>query len=236
MNTIYTHRTKLADIVAANSDMLSILQRLDISLGFGEATVAEICNRYNMSAELFLIICNIYSFNDYKPNINNLELKDLRQITHYLRASHKYYRENCFPNIHEKIHRLVKDLDNVSKHLIDKFYDDYDNELNRHFGYEENNVFPYIDALLTHKEASNSEFRISKFEKNHSNIDEKLNDLKNILIKYLPCEYSSPLRFEILKEIYAVESDICKHSLIENKLLIPLVEKIEYSNEQAREI
>ena len=55
---------------------------------------------------------------------------------------------------------------------------------------------------------------------------------KNIIIKYLNEEYSSPLRFELLGEIYNVENDLSKHSLIENKLLIPLVEKLENSNEQ----
>ena len=72
-----------------------------------------------------------------------------------------------------------------------------------------------------------TDFRISKFEDNHSNIGEKLNDLKNIIIKYLPEEYSSPLRFEILKDIYDIENDLRKHSLIENKLLVSLVQKIE---------
>ena len=60
---------------------------------------------------------------------------------------------------------------------------------------------------------------------------EKLNDLKNIIIKYLPEEYSSPLRFEILKDIYDIEKDLQKHSLIENRLLVSLVQKIEKSYE-----
>ena len=73
-------------------------------------------------------------------------------------------------------------------------------------------------------------YHISKFEDNHSNISEKLNDLKNIIIKYLPEEHSSALRFNLLNDIYAVESDLRKHSLIENKLLIPLVEIMEKKN------
>ncbi len=229
-NTLYSERMKLADLVTSDCDLLSILQRLNINLGFGEATVAEICSQYKLSTNLFLIICNIYSFRDYIPQIEALNKNDIKHITKYLRASHIYYRERCFPEIHNKIHMLVKQLDDVSRHLIDKFYDDYDNEINNHFGYEENTVFPYIDMLLA-EERSTNEFCIIKFEENHSNIGEKLNDLKNIIIKYLPEEYSSPLRFDILKDIYAVENDLRKHSLIENKLLVPLVEKLEHSNE-----
>lgn len=229
-NSLYTHRTKLADMTASNSYILSILQRLNIRLGFGEATVEEICKRYNLSADLFLIICNIYSFNDYHPQTNKLYKSDISHITDYLKASHRYYKEVCFPQIHNKIHLLVEELDSVSRQLIDKFYDDYDNEVNRHFEFEECNVFPYIDSLLEKQNDPNG-FRICTFDENHSNIGEKLNDLKNIIIKYLPEEYSSPLRFDILKDIYALERELYKHSLIENRLLVPLVEKTENSNE-----
>ena len=119
----------------------------------------------------------------------------------------------------------------MSRKLIDKFYDDYDNEVNSHFMYEESVVFPYIESLMADKCMECGKYSISQFEHNHSNINEKLNDLKNIIIKYLTEEYSSPLRFELLNDIYSVENDLRKHSLIENKLLIPLVEKLEKCHE-----
>lgn len=228
--TPYSERMKLADVVAADNNLLSILQRLKISLGFGDATVADICHEYGLSTNLFLIICNVYSFDDYIPHTDSLKQSDIFRITDYLRASHAFYKEVCFPEIHNKIHCLVKELDEINRKLIDKFYDDYDNEVSSHFRYEESIVFPYIDMLL-HKQIGNLGFSIAKFEENHSNISEKLNDLKNIIMKYLPKENSSPLTFDILKDIYAVETDLRKHSLIENRLLIPLVEKLENSNE-----
>ncbi len=228
----YKKNMKVADLIAADNTLLSILHRLDIRLGFGEATIQEMCTRYDISTELFLEICNIYSFRHYKPQIEALGRKDIRNITAYLRASHKFYSEVCFPAIHESIHKFVKELDDISRRLIDKFYDDYDTEVTNHFRYEETIVFPYIEALQDGKrEGYDEKYNIGKFEENHSNISEKLNDLKNIIIKYIPEEYSSALRFEILNDIYAVEADLRKHSLIENKLLIPLVEIMEKGNE-----
>ena len=229
--TIYTKRMKVADLLASDGNLLSILQRLDIRLGFGEATIADLCARYGISAELFIMICNIYSYHDYVPQVESLAEKDIESITAYLRASHRYYTRVCFPAIHNSIHRLVNELDNVSRRVIDKFYDDYDNEVNNHFSYEEDVVFPYIESLLNNKEKRDDKYNISQFGHNHSNINEKLNDLKNIIIKYLDEKYSLPLRFELLKEIYIVEEDLRKHSLIENKLLIPLVENLENSHE-----
>lgn len=228
---IYNKRMKVADLLANDGSLLSILQRLDIKLGFGEATVAELCARYGISAELFLIICNIYSFGDYRPEVDSLGESDIKSITTYLRASHRFYTGVCFPAIHDSVHRLVEGLDEMSHRLIDKFYDDYDNEVNNHFRYEEEVVFPYIEGLIAGGTCDRNKYSISLFGHNHSNINEKLNDLKNIIIKYLSEEFSSPVRFELLNNIYNVEKDLRKHSLIEDRLLVPLVEKLENSHE-----
>ena len=232
--TIYNPRMKMADLVASDISLLSILQRLNIRLGFGEATVAEVCAQHNISAELFLMICNIYSFRDYEPQIDTLGNEDIMSITMYLRASHNYYRTICFPALHDNIHRMVKELDEISRRLIDKFYDDYDSEVNNHFQYEEEVVFPYIERLLNNSGSGNGEYRISLFGHSHGNVNEKLNDLSNIIIKDLNGEYASQLRFEILAEINSIGNDLLKHSDIENKLLVPLVEKIEKHYEEGR--
>ncbi len=223
--TIYNRRMKMADLVASDMSLLSILQRLDIALGFGEATVADVCAQHGISADLFLMICNIYSFRDYRPQIETLTDDDIRSITTYLRASHKFYSTICFPALHNNIHRMVKELDEISHKLIDKFYDDYDNEVTSHFQYEEEVVFPYIEKLLNDKKGG--EYRISLFGHSHGNVNEKLTDLSNIIIKYLNKDYTSQLRFEILGDIHSIGNDLLKHSDIENRLLVPLVEKIE---------
>ena len=62
-NTLYSKRTKLADVIASDSKILSILQRLKINLGFGDSTVEEVCSSYNLSTDLFLNICNILQYN-----------------------------------------------------------------------------------------------------------------------------------------------------------------------------
>ena len=226
-DTIYTTRMKVADLLTSDSNLLSILQRFGIKLGFGEATVAEICHRYGISTDLFLSICNIYSFKEYYPQIESLGKNDIKSLTEYLRVSHRYYTTVCLPSLHNKIHQMVKELDDVSRRLIDKFYDDYDSEASKHFEYEEDVVFPYIESLATGQKTDKNGYNITQFEENHSNIGEKLNDLKNIITKYLDEQYSSPFRFELLVDLNNIEKDLRNHSDIENKLLIPLVEKTE---------
>ncbi len=226
-HTIYSEKMKAADLISADWNLLSIFERLDIKLGFGEATIAEICSRYNLSTELFLMICNIYSFDNYRPKTEILKKEDLPHILSYLRASHKHYMTNCFPRLHNNIHIMMEEYEDTNSYVLNKFYDDYDSEIKKHFEYEENSVFPYIESLLDRKKENM--YKISDFEDNHTNVEEKLNDLKNIIIKYLPGTYTSNIRMKVLNEIFKIENDLRKHTLVENKILIPLVTKIEKS-------
>ncbi|MGM9774926.1 MAG: hypothetical protein ACI3Y2_06980 [Candidatus Egerieousia sp.] len=43
---------KIADVISDNPVLLSVLERLGIKLGFGEATVGQICEQYNYSPRL----------------------------------------------------------------------------------------------------------------------------------------------------------------------------------------
>jgi regulator of cell morphogenesis and NO signaling len=227
-HTIYSGKMKAADLISADWRLLSIFERLDIKLGFGEATIDEICSRYNLSSELFLMICNIYSFNSYRPKAEKLKKEDLPHILSYLRASHKHYMNNWFPRLHNNIHTMMEEYEDTNSYVLNKFFDDYDTEIKKHFEYEEFSVFPYIESLLDG--SSEAVYKISNFEDNHTNVEEKLNDLKNIIIKYLPGTYTSNIRMKVLNEIFKIESDLRKHTLVENRLLIPLVTKLEKNN------
>ena len=134
---------------------------------------------------------------------------------------------NCFPHLHNNIHIMMAEYEETNSYVLNKFYDDYDSEIKKHFEYEENSVFPYIESLLDRKKENM--YKISDFEDNHTNVEEKLNDLKNIIIKYLPGTYTSNIRMKVLNEIFKIENDLRKHTLVENKILIPLVTKIEKS-------
>lgn len=221
---VYSGRMKLADVISSDPTLLSILERLDIKLGFGDATVNEICASYGLSLELFLMICNINSFDNYLPVADSLKRDDASRIISYLRTSHKYYTQRYFPHLHSNIHKMMEACSPVENQVLNKFYDEYDAEVDKHFSYEETVVFPYIEALMQGKK---SDYSIEKFQESHSDLDEKLCDFKNIIIKYLPEADSSHIRFIVLQDIFMIEKDLHKHTLIENKLLIPLVAKME---------
>ena len=223
---IFTAKTKMAEIITDYS-LLTIIDRLNIKLGFGDASIDEICRRHNLSTDLFLMICRVYAFGGFAPDISNLTKGDIPKLIGYLQRTHKYWIESFFPNLHTNIHKMLESCDERSAKILNKFYDDYDDEIQKHLDYEENTVFPYIISLGEGKKDVANKFRIKDFEENHSNIEEKLHDLKNIVIKYLPESASQQSRINVLNEIFKIENDLCKHSVIENKILIPLVSKYE---------
>ena len=97
--------------------------------------------------------------------------------------------------------------------------------MERHFKYEEEEVFPYIEALRKGQTSTN--FSIEQFRNNHSNIEDTLEDMMNILIKYLPGDILPKERVEISADIIELSSDLISHSLIEDQILIPYVETLE---------
>lgn len=81
----------LAGLIESDYRLLSVLSRLDIQLGFGDITVEDACRKYGLSTELFLMICSVYSFDEYEPVADSLSGDDVRRIIRYLRLSHSYY-------------------------------------------------------------------------------------------------------------------------------------------------
>ncbi|MBR0078710.1 MAG: hemerythrin domain-containing protein, partial [Bacteroidales bacterium] len=123
--------------------------------------------------------------------------------------------------------RIAEACPKNHKEILQRFFHDYKTEVQNHFLYEEKTVFPYIEALRNGE--SGDGYSINQFEENHSNIEDKLNDLTNIFIKYLPGNIMPKERVSVLFDIFQLSGDLNKHSLIEEKILIPYVETIERS-------
>ncbi|MDD4819761.1 MAG: hemerythrin domain-containing protein [Flavobacteriales bacterium] len=223
--TLFYPTMKLSDMIDANYHLLHVLSRMGISLGFGEISIEQMCQKHDISVQSFLIICNIYSFDNYIPEKDILYKTDISDIMTYLRSSHVYYSEKIIPRVRVKLSELSASCSPTHQKVLMRFFEDYHAEVLKHFEYEEKTVFPYIEQVLSHY--NSTDYGISKFQRHHSDIDGKLNDLKSIIVKYLPENGSADIRNDVLFEIFLLEEDLAKHTLIENKILIPLVSKLE---------
>ena len=222
---IFSENTKMADLILANSRLLYVLPYFKISLGFGEKTVKQVCNEKNISAPLLLLVCNIYTFDDYIPNTKDLRQIPIEGFIEYLQNSHKDYLEVRMPQIIESILNLADICHLKNGNILNSFCEKYKQEVIAHFKYEEEIAFPYIIELLNGRKAGN--YKIKEYESSHSDIDAALNDLKNILIKYLPQNCMIEKCREILLNLFMFEYDLRKHTLLEDKILISLVSHIE---------
>ena len=231
---LFSEKQKLADLIHINFKLLLVLPRFDIKLGFGDKNVAEVCEQYGASTELFLLVCNIYTFDEYFPDKRELSQIHIDDLTCYLQKSHDYYIKDQIPAIQTQLANLVRCYDQKQGALLTRFFEDYRAEVANHLSYEENTVFPYILDLLKGKSSGN--YSIEQFEANHSNIEDKLNDLKNIIIKYLPDNCQSDLRNKILFNLFLLEEDLNKHSLFEDKILVPFVQRLENHNDEQEKI
>lgn len=220
---LYNENTKAADLIMSCPKLLFVIPRFGIKLGFGEATVNQICTKAGISTSLFLLICNVYSHIGYLPEPEELEAINVSELLDYLKKSHNNYKNNQIPTLQEKILKVACDCGPKGKSLTN-FFKIYINEIIQHFEFEETMVYPYITGL-TNKETSKG-FTIKTYERKHTNIEEKLEDLKNILIKYIP-EVVTEDHQEVLLSLFQFEEDLNRHSLIENKILVPLVTTLE---------
>ncbi len=223
---------KMADLLDVNFSILGVFSRFGMSYGFGEATVKEVCDGMGIDPETFLIICKVYAFDGYRPSREQMEGACLEDIVRYLRLSHTYYLETMVPALAAAIEEMIAPCDDMHKKVIRKFFGEYKEELERHFDYEEKTVFPYVEAMIDSRERE--PYTIGEYEKNHSNVEEKLDDLKKLVTMYQPAQSSSQDCFRVLFYLYSLESDLERHTFIEDGILVPVVSRMEDESDAPR--
>lgn len=222
---IFSEQMKIIELIDADYRLLSIIMRLDIALPFGDISIEEMCRRYDMSPELFLMICRIYSDEEYTPDIKNLSVGSLLHLVRFLRASHRYYLENVIPRISLGMQRLLASCEPRQSNILLKFYEDYIAEVEAHLEYEETTIFPYVESLAAGR--ADSTMTMARFMENHTDICDKIDDMKSVVIKYLPESCPTQQRCELLFDIFRMKEDLGRHTFIESTLLAPVTMRAE---------
>jgi len=234
---IITQENKMADLIHINYLLISVINRFGIQLGFGNKTVDQVCREHQIDTRFFLEIVNAFHDKEYFPD-KNLQTFSIKLIVEYLLKTHRYYLEEKIPELEILIDKMVKecysDAENID--VLIQFFTEYKNELVTHTRREDEVVFPY--ALKIEEAYENPENRkdlivelrkysMQDYMNEHDNIEEKLFDLKNIIIKYLPPPKNKALCNTVLTELFNLEQDINDHSRIEEKVLVPKVVELE---------
>jgi regulator of cell morphogenesis and NO signaling len=221
----------MSDIISGNPYLMFMLEHFGIDLVVHEQTVAQLCGKNGISLELFLSFANL--FNGFSPTASaNYTFADLKTITLYLRNSHQYYLNEKYPQIRRYIAQIYEINEQASMLMVEKFFDEYFKEVTEHLFYEDQVAFSYINSLFTQLEnkqppQNNGDYSVKDYREHHDDIEEKLEDLKNLLLKHLPQQDDQLIRRKLLLSLFELEYDLSIHTRIEEAILIPLVEKLE---------
>ena len=100
-----------------------------------------------------------------------------------------------------------------------------------HLKYGDDIAFPYFFSLERKDKITQSKsFSAKEYRNHHTDIETKLTDLKNLFLKHIKIKSDLNVKRKFLNTLFGLEFDLKIHSVIEEKVLIPLIERIE--NEQ----
>ena len=213
---------RMADLIDANPNLLLMLQHFNIDFRVSDQTVMQLCTGKGISENLFVSIANLYNGFGTKGH-EPFTSEDLLQVIEFLKSSHDYYRSDKYPQISSYIRQLQEDHSEKELRLLEKFFNEYFTEVLDHLDYEDNVAFPYFITLLD-KEQNVEEGEVyssKEYSEHHTDIELKLQDLKNLLLKYVTIEGDLDLRRRLFFALYELEYDLYIHSLIEESILIP---------------
>lgn len=221
----YKKSDAMCDVICDEPTLLQTMSRFGIPLGVGEQTVEEVCQAHGVDTPTFLAVANFVK-RGAKGAALLLDSVSVGCLTEYLRRAHSFFLDFQLPAIRRK---LLEALDcsqtGEVAYLILKFYDDYMGEVRKHMTHENRKVFAYVEELLQGRRPA--DYSIAQFARAHASIDVKLQELKNIIIRYYAPTEKAELLGSALFDIFSCEADLRLHCSVEDELFVPAVAILE---------
>ena len=227
----FTPDLKICDVITENSYMLLFFEHFGITLPVKDKSLQTVCKENGLNLAVVLTFANLFN-GVRQDSAPALSFDDTKAIILYLKNSHEFYSEEIYPEILNTIGQMAEVNHSSEMNLVKEFFTDYFNEVTEHLDYENKVVFPYVLSLYERikkgeQRGRNKEYSVVEYREQHNDIEEKLDDLKKLLIKYLPQKDDRILRRKLLLSLFELDYDLTVHSQIEELILIPLVEKME---------
>ena len=224
----FTPEDSMVDLIKEDYNLLPLLSRFSIPLGFGNNTVGQTCENAGISTSLFLLVINFTVSGELDTKfIGDI---DAEGIVDFLHNSHKYFLSYKIPHIRANLIGALDGSHNDINPIILDFFDNFVEQVREHFEYEEGTVFPYIRNLLA---GIASDYSIDIFRHNHHEVGETLSELKNLILRYYTTSMPDVM-YDALVDICNCEEDLESHSTIENNVLIPLIDHVESTRNQRK--
>lgn len=218
------------DVLIQHPVTINVFERMGIPLGMHSASIAEVCAAHGIRPALLISLLHVTL--EHTPTAHEqLEASDIPRLVNFLLCSHDYFSLEATPAILRLFSAVEDDGSDKSHKLLKEFFSNYKREVDRHFAYERDVAFPYMIKLAQStgrdEDSARAEYSVKEYKRQHNDIEDALLDLKSLLIKFLPPSKRYSLRRKIFLEIAALGEDLNIHTCIEDKVLIPLVEREE---------
>ena len=221
-----------SELIEQNLIYQYFTDKLDISPTSYKKPISKVCEEQHLNTNLIQALLKTYDETLEFP-YSELNKFAINEILDYLKLTHHFYLTKKLPEIEQTITHLNNNYKNSHKLLVSLclFFVNYKKKLEEHIKYEEKHLFPYIESLCNLNRKSDtcisSTFSAKTFIENHTNIESDLNKVRQTILEFTGSQ-KTPLPYNVfLLQLHYFEIDLCKHAMIEDLVLIPMVIELE---------
>ncbi len=238
--TLINQDTKLCDIILQEPSTITVLDRFGISLGVGDVRIIDACHEHDIDVNFFITILNTYINENYFPQAALLAFSTSR-IIEYLAKTNEYYERNVIPNIERHFAFLISKtlahksdsasqsqacerdhfIKNSNLVLMRQFFEEVKIELLQRIEEDRNKWFPTI-ALNEMRSIGKMPHPVKDAQDISDPIEEKIDDLINMLIMHLKGDYDHNLGYAVITAIFSLKKDIKQNNRIRYRILQPI--------------
>lgn len=190
----------LSEVIENNHQLIPVINRFGIKLGFGDRNIGEICRLVNINTDFFLAILNTFLNEDYFPE-KKLQRFDIELVIEYLKQTDRYLIHAQLYNLEKHLNAFISisDPNNGQLKLIHKLFVEFKEEL------------------------------IKEIEQGMVKCDTPLallTDLKSIIIKHISGNFNQNMCYAVIFTIDSFQRDLEKHNRIREKILQPMIKDL----------
>lgn len=230
--TLINHESKLSEIIVHDPSTITVLDRFGITLGVGDSKVIDVCHEKGIDVDFFTTILNTFINEDYFPQ-SVLASFRAKELVDYLNQTNNYYERNILPNIERHFNFLLSKSPSTNNNLIlmRQFFDEVKAELLQRINDDRNRWFPEIINKVHQVDTNAATVNNNQETGNTDLIEDKVDDLINMLIMHLKGDYEHNLGYAVIFAIFSLKKDIKQNNRIRNRILHPISKALLATNE-----
>lgn len=218
---LYNKESKLSEAILAHPQLIPVVNRLGVNLGFGEHTIGSICSRVQIDVDFFLSVINTFLDPDYFP-VNARDTFTLEKTAEYLANTSGYYVRIQIPNIRRHFESLMARSGRQNNlHQLFIFFEETAVQLESLASRDEEVLYPLLRSGKAVRETSLS-------VGSHEEVEEKLHDLLHLFVAHIKGDYDHNLATAVVTAIFSLEKDYRQNNRIRRRILLPLAETSKY--------